>query len=639
MSYDPNTRKITAPVSIYDVQQALGTSHSDVRSLCESGNVNKWSKYKPVPLFGFYLNMEEFNNITYGEKPSPPLHQPRGDWEDLQKWYWGNLWAWDTYGLWRNVIQISGYNVPRYNIASMWVPTMDVDNSNDCEYNSADPRNYSGTFGYRSCYKYKDATIAKLAAILQGIAADMNAYNYKQFLHSDITQQVRDNETFVYRLTDFKNYSHIANQPLHYTYPLSLVSGSSAVFSVDEVVGNLELDEIMHAASDIAHGLPVLVTAIHVICINGNVAKMFGTQWGMSGTTAGVFNDANYNENVLKSTFSSDPKSAQVTVAVNDMGNSGDNVTLFLVATLYNYVSAPEGEAGSITVVKNVILPMQDDVMPRTLKISGSNPDALEMFQLLYEAGGSQKSVTLYMPIEDGTGHTRQEVDGVVTLCLLNTENVEHEVDLEVLRMRWTWAGLYATAIGSMGMIATDIWVNSEDDVLWADNPTGLGEQLTYTYNHLYASEETHAAKRVLWSYTNSQAAWSNNFYTVSYNETLSNQPRRLAKIKIPAGGRAYVSYKLQVMDTETKYGVPVANLHSIFENQYIIDTGEAREQQTGHYEIIQSDLYGQHGNMFYYNAMILCLENTVDNNPTKRIELDAFYAESLPYHYIEYGE
>ncbi|MBR1449568.1 MAG: hypothetical protein IJ588_12590 [Prevotella sp.] len=47
MSY--SNGKITAPVSVKDVQQALGTSVADVGRLCESPNINVWARYKPVP--------------------------------------------------------------------------------------------------------------------------------------------------------------------------------------------------------------------------------------------------------------------------------------------------------------------------------------------------------------------------------------------------------------------------------------------------------------------------------------------------------------------------------------------------------------------------------------------------------------
>jgi hypothetical protein len=40
--------KISAPVSIYDIQQALGVSETDLGSLCKHANINMWAKYKPV---------------------------------------------------------------------------------------------------------------------------------------------------------------------------------------------------------------------------------------------------------------------------------------------------------------------------------------------------------------------------------------------------------------------------------------------------------------------------------------------------------------------------------------------------------------------------------------------------------------
>lgn len=42
--------KITAPVSIYDVQQALGNSSGDLGTLCQASSINMWAKYKPVRL-------------------------------------------------------------------------------------------------------------------------------------------------------------------------------------------------------------------------------------------------------------------------------------------------------------------------------------------------------------------------------------------------------------------------------------------------------------------------------------------------------------------------------------------------------------------------------------------------------------
>lgn len=42
--------KITAPVSFSDVNQALGTSHTDLGSLCKDSHINMWAKYKPIKL-------------------------------------------------------------------------------------------------------------------------------------------------------------------------------------------------------------------------------------------------------------------------------------------------------------------------------------------------------------------------------------------------------------------------------------------------------------------------------------------------------------------------------------------------------------------------------------------------------------
>ena len=50
MPYDKNTKTITAPVSIGDVQQALRSGASDVASLCKSSLVNIWSRHKPIAI-------------------------------------------------------------------------------------------------------------------------------------------------------------------------------------------------------------------------------------------------------------------------------------------------------------------------------------------------------------------------------------------------------------------------------------------------------------------------------------------------------------------------------------------------------------------------------------------------------------
>lgn len=40
--------KITSPVSIYDVQQALGNSSPDLKTLCTDTNIKEWARYRPI---------------------------------------------------------------------------------------------------------------------------------------------------------------------------------------------------------------------------------------------------------------------------------------------------------------------------------------------------------------------------------------------------------------------------------------------------------------------------------------------------------------------------------------------------------------------------------------------------------------
>ena len=48
--------KITAPVSMTDVQQVLGNSSNDLGTLCKSSNINRWAKCKPIYAGKIYLD-------------------------------------------------------------------------------------------------------------------------------------------------------------------------------------------------------------------------------------------------------------------------------------------------------------------------------------------------------------------------------------------------------------------------------------------------------------------------------------------------------------------------------------------------------------------------------------------------------
>lgn len=72
MGYNTTTGVISAPVSIADVQQALGVASNDLATLCSSSNVRMWSKSKPMninKLFGITESDKE--KINYGISNAP----------------------------------------------------------------------------------------------------------------------------------------------------------------------------------------------------------------------------------------------------------------------------------------------------------------------------------------------------------------------------------------------------------------------------------------------------------------------------------------------------------------------------------------------------------------------------------------
>ena len=68
MAYNPTTGLITPPVSINDVQRALGIGGGgDVGTLIRTGNINMWAKYKPVPYRTLGVMTDaEFASVKYG---------------------------------------------------------------------------------------------------------------------------------------------------------------------------------------------------------------------------------------------------------------------------------------------------------------------------------------------------------------------------------------------------------------------------------------------------------------------------------------------------------------------------------------------------------------------------------------------
>lgn len=63
--YNSNTGIITSPVSIKDVQQALGRSETDLGSLITNGNINMWARYKPVWYLGLDTPIATAKSASY----------------------------------------------------------------------------------------------------------------------------------------------------------------------------------------------------------------------------------------------------------------------------------------------------------------------------------------------------------------------------------------------------------------------------------------------------------------------------------------------------------------------------------------------------------------------------------------------
>lgn len=101
MSYDRNTQRISAPVGMYDIQQALSQGSPDLMTLCRASNINIWSRIKPcnypsidvmVPA-DYQISPTEDTNIimSHQTKCSPNSHG--GTWgiifPNMQKYsYW-----------------------------------------------------------------------------------------------------------------------------------------------------------------------------------------------------------------------------------------------------------------------------------------------------------------------------------------------------------------------------------------------------------------------------------------------------------------------------------------------------------------------------------------------------------------------
>ena len=79
MAYDSNTKKVTAPIRVGDVADALGESSLSIGDLCSSSAINMWAKYKPVQYANWGILTEaerksaNFGIVVSGYDPSASL--------------------------------------------------------------------------------------------------------------------------------------------------------------------------------------------------------------------------------------------------------------------------------------------------------------------------------------------------------------------------------------------------------------------------------------------------------------------------------------------------------------------------------------------------------------------------------------
>lgn len=83
---------VSAPVSIYDIQQILGNGSTDLGTLCRASQINKWAKYKPerINKIGIITHAERRFNMFGFTKYSQPYNEtsllnPAKHYSD----YWG----------------------------------------------------------------------------------------------------------------------------------------------------------------------------------------------------------------------------------------------------------------------------------------------------------------------------------------------------------------------------------------------------------------------------------------------------------------------------------------------------------------------------------------------------------------------
>lgn len=183
---------ITAPVSIYDVQRAIGASSPDLGTLCKHANINKWAQFKSLRYTAIGTT-DQFNSTT-------------GQWSANSTWWLGDFTG-ERWGM-------------RFSI--------------DGGIGNISSRTSEGK-------TYREPT----SGFFYNLMRDNLRWNYVK------PQGIESSPYSPYRLTDFCLYNHAAKCPLPFSYTRTLyVSGASGTMATY----NMDCD-IRSADDEVSYGL------------------------------------------------------------------------------------------------------------------------------------------------------------------------------------------------------------------------------------------------------------------------------------------------------------------------------------------------------------------------------------------------
>lgn len=197
MAYDSTMKKITAPVSIRDLQQCFGLSHTDLGTLIANAAINKWAKYKPV------VN-------TAKDTVSGQWDATNQTWSNSALWFVGNNGNSDIYRF--------GMRFPMTYSGGVY--------------------NNTGTISITTGSSY--TTRRATAGFFYDLANDSLRWTQ---------QKPTGGDSAPFRLQDFAGYVTNAVSPLPFTTTRSAIVSQAGAYnyiadSLEQVLGGLELEDL-----------------------------------------------------------------------------------------------------------------------------------------------------------------------------------------------------------------------------------------------------------------------------------------------------------------------------------------------------------------------------------------------------------